>query len=53
LYKNKGKGLEMYKSIAADQTKYADHAERLLPDAYGLKVIYLGKTESEIGIARK
>lgn len=47
LYKNKGQGLTMYKSIPASQLEYADQ-NGLSPSEYGIRIVYADNTESEI-----
>lgn len=47
LYKNKGQGLTMYKSIPATQQEYTDQ-NGLPPSEYGIKIVYADDTESDI-----
>lgn len=48
LYKNKGSGLVMYDSVAATQFAFSDSSPRPANGNYGLKIVYVDGSESEI-----
>ncbi len=50
LYKDQGKGLTMYKSIAADKQTFTEDGNNAPNNQYAIKVVYANNAESEVYI---